>query len=294
MARRRPSGGRRNGRHGRGGGRPTPDRGEQLEGRNVVWEALSRGRRRVHRIQLDERARLDPKLKRILAAADAQGVPVARVDREVLDRACVSGVHNGIMGWAEPLVATSVQGRLSELEREGVEPFFVLVDEANYEHNLGAILRSGLGAGVHALVIPTRRGAGVTPVVLRVSMGGGEVVPVIREGLSSALATLRRAGVRVIGADMDGEAPWDTPMTGPLALVLGGEGKGLTDTLRGRCDAIVGVPLQGELESLNVSVTAAVLMFERVRQEAVFAGTSTGPGGSRKRPSPRGPQAGGR
>jgi 23S rRNA (guanosine2251-2'-O)-methyltransferase len=243
-------------------------RGEQLEGRNVVWEALSRGVRKVHRIQLDERARPNEKIERILASARAQGVPVKRVPREALDEVCVSGVHNGIIGWAEPLPAFTVRGRLSELEREGVEPFFVLVDEANYEHNLGAVLRSGLGAGVNALVIPTRRGAGVTPVVMRVAMGAGEVVPVIREGLSSALATLRRAGVRVVGADMDGEPHWAVSMTGPLALVIGGEGKGLTDTLRNRCDAIAGVPLQGNLESLNLSVTASILMFERARQLA--------------------------
>jgi len=269
-------------RHHRGGGRggsrrggrskaSVPDRGQQLEGRNVVWEALDRGLRKVHRIQLDERAKPDAKIKRILAKAKAEGVPVARVERSKLDEVCVSGVHNGIIAWAEPLQASSVRGRLSELAREGVEPFFVLVDEANYEHNLGAVLRSGLGSGVNAVVIPTRRGAGVTPVVMRVAMGAAEVVPVIREGLSSALATLRREGVRVIGADMDGEPHWSVPMTGPLALVIGGEGKGLTDTLRGRCDAIAGVPLSGGLESLNLSVTASILMFERARQVAVDA-----------------------
>jgi len=243
-------------------------RGEQLEGRNVVWEALSRGVRRVHRIQLDERARPNEKIERILSAARAQGVQVKRVPRETLDEASVTGVHNGIIGWAEPLPALTVRGRMAELEREGVDPFFILVDEANYEHNLGAVLRSALGAGAHAVIIPTRRGAGVTPVVLRVAMGAGEVVPVIREGLSSALATLRRAGIRVVGADMDGKPHWAVPMAGPLALVIGGEGKGLTDTLRKRCDDIAGVPLQGDLESLNLSVTASILMFERARQIA--------------------------
>ena len=270
---------RRGGGHGRGRGRGRQEgrdkssysRGEQLEGRNVVWEALLRGNRRVHRIWLDERARTDTKIERILRAAKEHGVPIQRVERDQLDSACVSGVHNGIMAWAEPLQAHTVRGRLSELAREGIDPFFVLVDEANYEHNLGAVLRSGLGAGVNAVIIPTRRGAGVTPVVMRVAMGAAEVVPVIREGLSSALATLRREGVRVVGADMDGKAHWDVPMTGALALVIGGEGKGLTDTLRKRCDDIAGVPLAGGLESLNLSVTASILMFERSRQVAAHA-----------------------
>ena len=255
-------------RGAKGSRRDVPDRGQQLEGRNVVWEALDRGLRKVHRIQLDARAKPDAKIKRILAKAEAEGVPVSRVDRDVLDEVCVSGVHNGIIAWAEPLQGMSVRGRLSELARQGEDPFFVLVDEANYEHNLGAVMRSGLGAGVNAVVIPTRRGAGVTPVVMRVAMGAAEVVPVIREGLSSALATLRRDGVRVVGADMDGAPHWSIPMTGPLALVIGGEGKGLTDTLRSRCDAIAGIPLSGGLESLNLSVTASILMFERARQVA--------------------------
>ena len=248
--------------------RPQYTRGEQLEGRNVVWEALSRGIRRVHRIQIDERARPNEKIERILSSARAQGVSIQHVPREILDQASVSGVHNGIIGWAEPLPAVTVRGRLSELERAGVDPFFILVDEANYEHNLGAVLRSALGAGAHAVVIlhveaqGHARGAPGRD-------GCGEVVPVIREGLSSALATLRREGVRVVGADMDGKPHWAVPMTGPLALVIGGEGKGLTDTLRKRCDDIAGVPLEGDLESLNLSVTASILMFERARQVAV-------------------------
>lgn len=239
----------------------------RIEGRNPVLEALCRRRRRVHRLLLDERARPDAKVTAILALAEAEGVVVERVSRARLDQESVTGVHNGVIGLADPLPRWTVAQRLADLDRRGEEPFFVLADELSYEHNLGAILRSALGAGAHAVVIPTRRGKGVTPVVQRVAMGAAEEVPVIREGLSSALATLRRAGVRIVGADMGGAAYWTVPMTGPLALVLGGEGKGLSPTLRERCDAIAGIPLRGDLESLNVSVTAAVLMFERVRQQ---------------------------
>lgn len=239
---------------------------DQLEGRNVVLEALTRNRRKVVKICLDERAKEDEKVAKLLQIAGERRVPIERVPRESLDGVCESGVHNGVIAWAVQLAGYSTQGLLSELERAGVDPFLILVDEISYEQNLGAILRSALGAGVHAVVVPTQRGKGLTPVVHRVAMGGAEEVPLIREGLSSALATLRRAGVRIIGADMDG-APYDqVPMTGPLAIVLGGEGKGLTHTLRDRCDQIVSVPLAGQLESLNVSVTAGILAFERGRQ----------------------------
>jgi len=232
-----------------------------------VLEALTRGRRSVHRIHLDDRARPHPKLDAILETADASGVPVHKVARERLDATSVTGVHNGIIADADGLPVTTVRAVLDACLERGEDPFFVLVDEVNYEHNLGAILRSALGAGVHAVVIPTRRGKGVTPVVQRVAMGGAEEVDVIREGLSSALATLRRAGVRVVGADMDGQPAWEVPLAGPLAVVLGGEDKGLTSTLRDRCDAIVSVPLLRGLDSLNVSVTAGVLLFEKVRQD---------------------------
>jgi 23S rRNA (guanosine2251-2'-O)-methyltransferase len=173
-------------------------------------------------------------------------------------------VHNGVIAEAEPFPELRVRDVLDA----HAEPFVVLVDEVQYEHNLGAILRSALGAGVDAVVVPVQRGKGLTPVVHRVSMGGAEAVPLVREGISSALADLKRAGVTIVGADMDGVPPWEVDLTGPVAIVLGGEDKGLTDPVRKRCDHIVGVPLAGNLESLNVSVTAAILLFERVRQRS--------------------------
>jgi 23S rRNA (guanosine2251-2'-O)-methyltransferase len=229
-------------------------------------EALWRARRRVVAIWLDERAREDAKVSRILELAQQREVAVTAVPRRTLDELCVGGVHNGVLAWAEPLPGYTTQGLLSELERENKDPFIVLVDEASYEHNLGAVMRSALGAGVHGVVVPVRRGKGLSPVVHRVSMGGAEVVPLIREGLSSSLATLRRAGVTVVGCDMDGDPLWDIDLTGPVAVVLGGEGKGLSSTLRARCDRIASVPLEGQLESLNLSVTAGVFLFERSRQ----------------------------
>jgi 23S rRNA (guanosine2251-2'-O)-methyltransferase len=239
---------------------------DQLEGRNVVFEALSRRARRVRRILLDERARPHPKIDRILALASEQRVEVGRVSRDRLDQHTITGVHNGIIAEADRLPDWTVTARLNHCLDAGLDPFFVLVDEVNYEHNLGAILRSAMGAGVHAVVIPTRRGKGITPVVQRVAMGGAEAVPVIREAIPASLKVLRRAGVRIVAADMDGQPLWDVPMSGSLAIVLGGEDKGITHTIRDRCDAIVSVPLAHGLDSLNVSVTGGILMYEKVRQ----------------------------
>jgi len=248
-----------------------PKKSDQLEGRNVVVEVLRRQKRPVHCIWLDERARSDPKITEIEEQASQAGVRLDRVARSELDGRGLTGVHNGVIAWAEPLSSPTLRELLDGLFERGEIPFIVLVDEVNYEHNLGAILRSAMGAGVHAVVVPVKRGKGLTAVVQRVAMGGAEEVPLVREGLSSALAILRREGIRVVGADMGGKAYWDVPLTGAIALVLGGEHKGLSSTLKKRCDAIIAVPLSGDLDSLNVSVTAGILLFERVRQESIAA-----------------------
>jgi len=241
---------------------------DQLEGRNPVLEALQRGRRPVLRIRVDQRAKPERRLDRIIDLARQQGVPVKPVPRQDLDRISVTGAHNGVIAEASPLPSTSVAQVIKKALEEGRHPFLVFADELSYEHNLGAVLRSALGAGADALVVPTRRSRGMSPVVARVAMGAAEEVPIIREGLQSALKICQRAGVRIIGADMGGTPYYTADLTGPLALVMGGESKGLSSAIHKRCDQVVSVPLSGNLESLNVSVTAGVLMFERARQIA--------------------------
>ncbi|MCB9791659.1 MAG: 23S rRNA (guanosine(2251)-2'-O)-methyltransferase RlmB [Alphaproteobacteria bacterium] len=239
---------------------------DRLQGRNPVIEALQRGRRPVRVIRIDDRARMDAKLERLLELARMRGARVLRVPRVELDRLSGGDVHNGVVAEAEPLPSYSVSALLDELIGRGEMPFLALVDELSYEHNLGAILRSALGSGVHGVVLPTRRSVGISAVVNRVSMGGAEAVPVVREGISASIKRCQKAGLKIVGADMGGRPVWDVDLTGPVALVLGGESKGLSPTLAKRCDEIVAIPLMNELESLNVSVTAALLFFERVRQ----------------------------
>lgn len=245
-----------------------PDR---LEGRNPILECLLRRRREVHQIWLDERARPDRKLEQILGLASKARVPVRGVRRQKLDEMTEGRVHNGIVASVSHLPDVTTLGRIDALFDEGASPFFLLADEVNYEHNLGAMLRTALGFGVHALVLPTRRGASVSPVVSRVSMGAVEVVPVIREGLSGSLKHLKKAGVKVVGADMGGTPMSELDLRGPVAIVMGGESKGLSPALRKKCDAVASVPLAGGLESLNVSVAAALLMYEKRRQDGWFS-----------------------
>lgn len=244
---------------------------DQLEGRNPVLEALLRGRRRVARIWIDRGAKPDAKINQLLALARERQVRCDAVERRELDRLAEGRVHNGVIAHADPIPHPTAAALVQDTYAAGRTPFFVLADELTYEHNLGAILRSSLGFGVDGLFLPSQRGAAVSPVVQRVAMGAAEVVPIVRESLFSALKHIRDAGIPVVGADMGGVNAYQADLRGPLALVLGGEGKGLSPTLRNKCDAIVSIPLAGDLESLNVSVAGALLMAEKRRQDGWFA-----------------------
>lgn len=244
---------------------------DQLEGRNPVVEALARGRRRVVRIWIDQRAGSDPRLDRIAALASAQGVPILPKPRASLDEKSEGRVHNGVVAWAESLPQLTVAQLLDRIFERGEFPFVLLCAELAYEHNLGAILRSALGFGAQGVIVPTRRGAALSPVVQRVAMGAAEEVPVVRESFHSAAKHLQKAGVPLVAADQGGEPVERADLTGPIALVMGGEGAGLSSSQRSRCDRVVTIPLHGGLESLNVSVAAAVLMYEKRRQDQIRA-----------------------
>ncbi len=243
---------------------------QRLEGRNPVLECLARNRRRVYRIWLDRGAKPDPRVSRILELAAARGVPVERPDRHRLDKLADGRVHNGVIAEVEPLVTLTAQAILDRALDDGVEPLLVLADGLQYEHNLGAVLRSSLGFGVTGLVVPTRRGAALSPVVARVSMGAIEEVPVAQEGLFAALKGIKRAGIPVVGADAKGQPLGQVDLSGPLAVVLGEEGRGLSSKWVEKCDKLVQIPLAGGLESLNVSVAAGILLYEKRRQDGWF------------------------
>lgn len=243
---------------------------DRIEGRNPVLECLTRQARAVRRIWIDRGAKPDRRISAILQMAEERSIPTARVARQRLDQMAEGRVHNGVIAEADALPDWSAKSLIEHVLDSGVDPFFVLADGLSYEHNLGAILRSSLGFGVNGVFVPTRRGASLTPVVQRVAMGAAEVVPVVRESLFAAIKPIQKAGIPVIGADMNGEPIGECRLSGPVALAMGAEGRGLSSKLREKCDRIVSIPLAGELESLNVSVAAAVLMYEKRRQDGWF------------------------
>ena len=234
-------------------------------GRNAVVELL-KGGRQVECVYIcdDTPARGQP-ISRIVAMAKDAGVPVKKVDAKKLDNLSNGLSHQGVVARA----AAYQYSTLSDIfaKAGGEAPFIIIADAIEDPHNLGAIIRTAEAAGAHGIVIPKRGSVGLTAIVGRTSAGAVEHLPVARvTNLVSAIKELKERGVWVYGADMNG-ARWETvDLTGPLALVIGSEGFGISRLVRENCDGILSLPMCGKINSLNASVAAGILMYEAVRQ----------------------------
>ncbi len=207
-------------------------------------------------------------LERILNLARKRGVPLEFVDRTSLDRLSITRRHQGIVAFVQPKSYASLNEVLANAERKGEDPFIIILDKVLDPQNVGSILRTAEGVGVHGILIPKKGSASVTPAVHRVSMGASAHVTVGKDNLFMAIKLIQKKGVRVVGLDASGEKDYfDADLTGPLALVVGGEDKGLSETIKRKCDEIVRIPMMGSLTSLNVGVACAIILYEKVRQD---------------------------
>lgn len=235
----------------------------KLLGIHAIREALEAGRA-IERIVV-ARGRGGDRVEEIVRLARSRNVPVRFENREAITRLAGSEQHQGIIALAGAKSASTLED-LAALEKP--DALVVLLDGVEDPHNLGAILRSALAAGADGVVIPERRAAGLTETVSRSSAGALEHLPVARvTNLARAMDELKQAGFWLAG--LDERAPQEytqANLTGRLALVLGGEGKGLHELTRKRCDFLVSIPTTGPVRSLNVSVAAGVVLFEAVRQ----------------------------
>jgi len=244
---------------------------DQLEGRNVALEALRAGRQLVE-VALDEGARPRGVLDEVLRLCERRAVPIQRVPRTSLDRLSLSGSHNGIVAWARPRPQLTLKEVLTDLQARDRPLFLLLLDQVQYEQNLGALLRTAEAAGVQAVLVPRSHSAPLSPLARRISAGASEHLALVRVSTMAALKELRRSGVLIVGADEHSELGFDeVDLSGAVALVMGGEHKGLSEPVRKRCDALVSLPMRGLIPSLNVSVAGALLMYEKVRQERAAA-----------------------
>ncbi len=248
--------------------RPREDRPineNQVEGRNAILEVLKSGRD-VEKIVV-AKGNVEGTIRRIIAMAKERGIVVQQTDRNRLDEMSQTKNHQGIIGFVSAHQYVEVEEILERARQKGEDPFVLLLDGLTDPHNLGAILRTADAAGVHGVIIPKRNAVGLTATVAKTSAGAIEYVPVAKVvNLVSTMEQLKKEGLWIACADMDGKEHFDSDMKGPLALVIGSEGEGVGRLVKENCDFTVSIPMKGEISSLNASVAAALLMYEVVRQ----------------------------
>ena len=234
-------------------------------GRNAVSEALRSGRN-IDTL-LVVRGERNGSVGRIIAECKEKGVVIKEVDKKKLDFMCGQGNHQGVAAYAAVHEYSSVEDIFALAEERGEAPFIILCDELEDPHNLGAIIRTAETAGAHGVIIPKRRNASLTWAVGKASAGAVEYVPVARVGnLASTLDDLKKRGLWVYCADMDGENWCQTDFSGGVALVVGSEGSGVSRLIKEKSDFVLSLPMRGNITSLNASVAASVLMYEVARQ----------------------------
>ena len=238
-----------------------------IEGRQPVLEALRSGRA-INRILLARDSERHGIVAEVLALARQRGVPFEYVDRKILEKSASTPGHQGVLAYAAAKEYINLEDLLSISHAKGEPPLYCILDGLEDPHNLGAILRTADAAGVHGLIIRNRREVGLTPVVAKTSAGTIEYVPVARvANIAQAIEALKKNGVWVVGIEASGSVPFDkVDFKLPTAIVVGGEGSGIADLARRKCDVLASIPMRGRISSLNASVAAAIVMYEALRQ----------------------------
>ena len=236
-----------------------------IEGRNAVAEALRAGKP-IDRLFIQDHCQDGPVLT-IKRLARAKDIPVKYVEKERLDQLSETGRHQGVIAYAAAYEYAQVEDMLAAAQEKGEPPFLFLLDGIEDPHNLGAIIRTANLAGAHGVIIPKRRAVGLTGTVAKVSAGAVNYTPVVRvTNMARTIDELKERGMWFVCGDMDGELMYRQNLTGPIGLVIGNEGNGVSRLVREKCDYIASIPMKGDIDSLNASVAAGVLAFEIVRQ----------------------------
>lgn len=237
-----------------------------IYGRNPVIEVLKAGKD-VDKIYMLKGAD-EGSIRRILAMAKDAGVVVTRVDDKKLVDMAGNVNHQGVVALVTDFEYSTIDEILALADERGEDPFVLVLDSIEDTHNLGAIIRTAEAAGVHGIIIPKRRAAMVNSTVYKTSAGAVENMKVARvTNIARAIEELQEKGLWIYGADMAGqEVYYEANLTGSIGLVIGGEDKGITSLIAKKCDVLVKIPMVGELSSLNASVSAAILIYEIIRQ----------------------------
>ena len=236
-----------------------------IEGRNAVLEAFRAGKTIDKLFVLD--GCQDGPVKSILREAKKTDTIINFVDKERLDRLANSGHHQGVVAQAAAYEYAEVEDILNAAREKGEAPFIFILDEIEDPHNLGAIIRTANLCGAHGVIIPKRRAVGLTATGAKTSAGAVNYTPVAKvTNIAKTIEELKKEGMWFVCADMDGQTMYDLNLTGPIGLVIGNEGAGVSRLVKEKCDFTASIPMKGDIDSLNASVAAGVLAYEIVRQ----------------------------
>lgn len=236
-----------------------------IEGRNAVLEAFRSGKTIDKLFVLD--GCQDGPVKSITREARKTDTIINFVDKERLDRLSNTGHHQGVVAQAAAYEYAEVDDILEAAAAKGEEPFIFILDEIEDPHNLGAIIRTANLAGAHGVIIPKRRAVGLTAAVAKTSAGAINYTPVAKvTNISKTIEELKNKGLWFVCADMGGTSMYELNLTGPIGLVIGNEGSGVSRLVKEKCDFVASIPMKGEIDSLNASVAAGVMAYEIVRQ----------------------------
>ena len=241
-----------------------------IEGRNAVLEAFRSGKTIDRLFVLD--GCQDGPVRTIVREAKKHDTIVNFVPKERLDSMSETGHHQGVMAYAAAYEYAEVEDILKIAEEKGEPPFLFLLDGSEDPHNLGAIIRTANLAGAHGVIIPKRRAVGLTATVARTSAGALNYTPVAKvTNMAATIEDLKKRGIWFVCADMGGESMYRLNLTGPIGLVIGNEGEGVSRLVKEKCDMIASIPMKGDIDSLNASVATGVLAYEIVRQRLAKA-----------------------
>ena len=236
-----------------------------IEGRNPIIEALENNRS-IEKIMVNKASK-EGSIKKILAMAKENKVIIQEVDRHKLDEMSESHAHQGVIAITSDYRYYDLDEILEIPKERGEDPFFIILDGITDPHNLGSIIRTADAVGVHAVIIPKRRSVQITPIVAKASAGAVEYLPVCKvTNIVNTIKTLKENGLWIAAVDMDGQTFYQQNLGGPLGLVVGSEGEGISRLVKQNCDFTVSMPMSGNVTSLNASVAGGILLYEVYRQ----------------------------
>lgn len=236
-----------------------------IEGRNAVLEAFRCGKT-IDKVFILDGCHDGP-VNTITREARKHDSIINYVSKERLDQMSQTGTHQGVIAYAAAYEYAEVSDILKKAEEKGEAPFIFILDNIEDPHNLGAIIRTANLAGAHGVIIPKRRAVGLTATVARTSAGALNYTPVAKvTNISGTIEELKKRGMWFVCADMDGDVMYNLNLTGPIGLVIGNEGDGVSRLVKEKCDFVASIPMKGDIDSLNASVAAGVMAYEIVRQ----------------------------